>query len=199
MTHQIKNRFSGAVIFEAVTDLREADLCGADLSEADLYGTDLSEADLRGADLRGADLYGANLHGADLSEANLRGAILREADLRGANLHGADLRGADLYGADLSGADLRGADLRGANLHGADLSEQGILQINGLAWPVLIGPTKMAIGRECHAHEEWSAFSDRKIVEIDGKNALTFWHKNKDWLLDRCRWAATFQKKEKAS
>ena len=65
---EIKNRFTGDVIYtsektnykdvieEAVkdkADLREANLCGADLYGADLYG-----ANLCGADLRGARFYG---------------------------------------------------------------------------------------------------------------------------------------------
>ena len=85
MKHQIKNRYTGDVIFEhdlpddtpsglltrytlekAVTDeanLREANLYGANLREANLYGANLRGADLRGADLRGANLYGAKLIG----------------------------------------------------------------------------------------------------------------------------------------
>jgi len=147
---EIKNRFTGSIIFEFEcdgntvlktiqealknrADLREADLRGADLrganlSRADLRAADLREADLREADLREADLRGADLREADLREADLRGANLSRADLRGADLRGADLRGANLSRANLSradlrGADLRGADLRGANLRGADLRE----------------------------------------------------------------------------
>ena len=70
---EIKNRFTGDVIYtsektnckdaieEAVknkADLREANLYGANLCEADLYGADLYGADLREADLREARFYG---------------------------------------------------------------------------------------------------------------------------------------------
>ena len=71
---EIKNRWTGDIIFtstkttwkEAVeeADLREADLCGADLCGADLRGADLREADLCEADLCGADLRGAELNRA---------------------------------------------------------------------------------------------------------------------------------------
>jgi hypothetical protein len=81
---EIKNRFTGNVIFAGEFDSMKALVLAAFTS---------------GANLRGADLYGANLRGADL---------------RGADLYGADLGDADLYGADLYGANLRGADLRGA-------------------------------------------------------------------------------------
>ena len=138
---QIKNRWTGGVIFEtdaetiggavaaaiqAKADLGEADLRGANLCYADLRDANLGEADLRGADLRGADLRGEDLRGADLRGANLcyanlRDADLRDADLRGANLCYADLRDANLGEADLRGEDLRGADLRGANLCYANL------------------------------------------------------------------------------
>jgi uncharacterized protein YjbI with pentapeptide repeats len=134
---EIKDRWSGAVLFRAVVNtllkavekarsdnvsLRGAYLRGADLRGAYLRGADLRGADLRGADLRGAYLSGADLSGADLSGAYLSGAYLSGADLSGAYLSGAYLSGAYLSGADLSGAYLRGADLSGAYLSGAYLS-----------------------------------------------------------------------------
>ena len=186
-----------------------ADLTGAKLTGANLYGADLCGANLRGADLCGANLYGANLRGADLCGANLyaadlRGADLCGADLCGANLYGANLRGADLTDANLTdanlyGANLYGADLRDANLTGANLQGQSILQIDGLHWPVLITPEYLQIGCEKHPHEDWRSFDDRRIAEMDGKEALKFWKENKDWLLARCDWAAGFQKKDDAA
>jgi hypothetical protein len=143
---QIKNRFSGSVMFECElttqaarkpfgfqlgfavekafetkTNLSGANLSGADLRGANLCGANLSGANLCGANLGGANLGGANLGGADLCDANLCGANLGGADLRGANLCGANLGGADLRGANLGGADLRGANLGGADLRGANL------------------------------------------------------------------------------
>jgi len=120
---QIKNRFTGVVIYENEKTtykdvLEEAVKNGADLRGANLYEADLYEANLYGANLRGANLREANLYEANLYEADLRGANLYEADLREANL-----READLYEANLYEADLREADLRGANLRGADLCE----------------------------------------------------------------------------
>ena len=100
---EIKNRFTGSIIFEYSKEnntiketLLQAIKDGADLRSADLRSADLYGADLRSADLRSADLRSANLYGADL-----RSADLRSANLRSANLYGADLRSADLYGADL--------------------------------------------------------------------------------------------------
>ncbi len=83
---EIKNRFSGKVIFSA--ECLGIKAC--------------VELAVNG---------GASLRGADLSGASLKGAYLRDANLRGAYLKGADLRGADLSGADLSGASLKGAYL----------------------------------------------------------------------------------------
>jgi Family of unknown function (DUF5758)/Pentapeptide repeats (8 copies) len=145
MKFEIKNRFTGSILYQdeaasfvaliqaAVTaganlygaDLRSANLRSANLRSANLRGADLGGANLRGADLgganlRGADLRGANLRGADLGGANLRSANLRSANLGGANLRGADLGGANLRSANLRGADLRGANLRSANLRGAE-------------------------------------------------------------------------------
>jgi hypothetical protein len=124
MKTQIKNRFTGAVIFECDTpDNVSSGLAVRDaLEKAVASGANLYGADLSGAHLYGANLYGANLSGANLSDANLYGAHLSCADLSGANLSGANLSGANLYGANLSGANLSGANLSGANLSGANLS-----------------------------------------------------------------------------
>jgi len=80
---QIKNRFTGSVIFEyesehndIKTTVKEAVSSGADLSGAYLSGANLSGAYLSGADLSGADLSGAYLSGAYLLGAYLSGAII---------------------------------------------------------------------------------------------------------------------------
>ena len=137
MKIEIKNRWSGVVLFELECEslrdavlkalatganLRSANLSGAYLSGADLSGANLSGANLRSANLRSADLSGANLSGANLRSANLRSANLRSANLRSANLSGANLRSANLSGANLRSANLSGAYLSGANLSGAYLS-----------------------------------------------------------------------------
>ena len=89
MLFEIKNRFTGSVIFSLETSSFE--LCveaavksRAGLSGAGLYGADLSRADLSRANLSGANLSRANLSGADLSGANLSGANLSRANLSGA-------------------------------------------------------------------------------------------------------------------
>ena len=77
MQIEIKNRFTGSLIFE----------CDAVSLKVAVELVVSKKIDLRGADLRGADLRGANL-----SDANLRGANLRGADLRGADLSGVKIR-----------------------------------------------------------------------------------------------------------
>jgi len=94
---EIKNRFTGNILFSVKTKniklaVEAAIKQDADLHGADLQGAYLQDAYLRGANLRGADLQGADLQGADLQDAYLRGADLRGADLRGADLRGADLQ-----------------------------------------------------------------------------------------------------------
>ncbi len=88
MIHEIKNRYTGNIIYQAEAEnfkalveaavKAKANLRGADLYGADLYGADLRGADLSVADLRVADLSGADLSGADLSEANIANTILPE-------------------------------------------------------------------------------------------------------------------------
>jgi len=63
---EIKNRWTGDVIYTSSKITYKDVVEEAVSSEADLREADLREADLRGADLRGADLHEADLRGADL-------------------------------------------------------------------------------------------------------------------------------------
>ena len=112
----IKNRFTGAVLFECeIPPELAAASAPRQLGHA-VKEALKARADLAGADLADADLAGADLADADLAGAYLAGAYLAGADLAGANLAGADLAGAYLARAYLARADLAGADLAGAYL-----------------------------------------------------------------------------------
>jgi uncharacterized protein YjbI with pentapeptide repeats len=203
----ILNRWSGAVQFSAEIDCDDgapqsvklslaikvalrarANLAGANLAGAYLAGANLALANLAGAYLAGAYLAGANLAGANLAGANLAGAYLAGANLAGAYLAGANLALANLAGANLAGAYLAGAYLAGAYLAGAKWRD-GItinrqpLHIGGLLWPVWILDQHMQIGCELHRLDEWAAFDDSRILQMDGKEALTFWRAHKAALL----------------
>ena len=170
MKHEIKNRWTGEVLF--TYEAPEGMESGMIARHA------VETAIAQNADLRGADLWGANLRGADLWGADLRGANLRGANLRGANLRGANLVGADLWGADLRGVNLVGADLWGA--------KNAPMIITGLLWTVYIdGTGMMRIGCQNHSVEDWKNFIDGKISAMDSK-ALTFWNQYKSMLLSAC-------------
>ncbi|MFY3175958.1 pentapeptide repeat-containing protein [Achromobacter xylosoxidans] len=199
MKHEIKNRWTGAVLFTADVpegtesgliarvaleqavaggaDLGDANLRGADLGGAYLRGADLGDANLRGAYLRGADLGGANLGGADLGGANLGGAYLGGAYLGGANLGGAYLGGANLGGAYLGGANLRGADLGELrSIWGASGNLREVKAIQCDTWPVTYTATHMQIGCQFHTLEAWWSFTDEQIARMDS-SALAWWQK----------------------
>lgn len=95
---EIKNRFTGEVIFTSTKitykeAVEEAVSQNADLRNADLENADLENADLRNADLRNTNLWDANLRNADLENAYLENADLEDADLRDANLRNAKFYG----------------------------------------------------------------------------------------------------------
>jgi hypothetical protein len=96
MKIQIKNRFTGAVIFET-----DAESLGAAVIAAVAAKAYLIDANLIGANLKSANLIGANLKGAYLIDANLIDAYLIGANLKDAYLEGANLKGAYLEGANL--------------------------------------------------------------------------------------------------
>ena len=211
MKFEIKSRWTGAVIFTADIDCDDgashsinlgfavkvavnanADLAGAnlahaylaraDLAGADLAGADLAGANLAGADLAGADLAGADLAGADLAHAYLAHAYLARADLAGANLAHAYLAGADLAGANLAGADLAHADLAGAYLNGITGLNDWIKCIQIEDWPISYTSEIMQIGCQRHPLDAWRNFSDAEIRAMDGRKALAFWTKWKEWI-----------------
>jgi uncharacterized protein YjbI with pentapeptide repeats len=85
MKHQIKHRYTDAVLFECeLPDNVQSGLA--------------SRYALEKATASGANLAGANLAGADLAGANLAGADLARAYLARANLSGAYLSGKKLIG-----------------------------------------------------------------------------------------------------
>ena len=94
-------------------------------------------------------------------------AISAKADLREANLRGADLRGAKLFAADLYGANLFGAK--------AEINGHSVLQINGLAYPILITDTHLRAGCQNHTFAEWRAMTKEQIDGMDGKRAIKFY------------------------
>ena len=164
-TVRILNRWTSAVLFECeVTDNQQAS----------------------GIAMRVA-LECAVESGANLSDANLSDANLSDANLSGANLSGANLSGAYLSGAYLSDANLSDANLSGAKWRDGIVTNKPPIQVSGLFWFVTILDAHMQIGCELHSLAEWSAFDDRRIAEMDGREALRFWRESKDALLGLAR------------
>jgi hypothetical protein len=173
-------------------NLAWANLAGANLGGANLGGANFRGAILNGANLEGVNLEGANLNGSCLNGANLEGTNLVRADLNGANLEGANLEGANLAWAKLAGANLNGANLYGANFNGADLEGANLYGANGVneyikcvqieAYPITYTADILQIGCERHPIEDWRTFGCHRIVAMDGKGALKFWAKYKNWI-----------------
>jgi len=162
MKFDIHNRWTGDVQFTAEIDANESTPRSVKLGLAVKWGVK------NGATLADANLAGANLARANLADANLAGAYLADAYL------------ADAYLAD---ANLAGAKWRdGITITRAPIQ---IYNIPG-GWPVHILDDHMQIGCELHSFDEWAGFDDRRIIEMDGRDALTFWNANKAWLLALC-------------
>ena len=150
MKHQIKHRYTDAVLFEC--DVPDEIESGLAMRHA------LEKAAASGANLSGADLSGAYLSDADLSGADLSGAYLRGANLSGAYLSGANLSGAYLSGANLSDADLSGAD--GKQLPRAT-PEEAIANLDKVREIVLDNRDRLNMG---HWHGD-NAWKDRSCAE----------------------------------
>ena len=82
-----------------------------------------------------------------------------------------------------AGASLAGASLVWAKFGDNVTAERGIRQVLGLQWPVTIFDNHMRIGCQLHSLADWATFTNRDIVEMDGKDALLFWRRHKAMLL----------------
>jgi len=118
MPIEIKDRYSGRVLFAS----EEKTLKNA-LEEAVVLGVDLSCADLRNADLGGACLAGVNLSNADFSGASLFKTALCRSSLTGARFRNVDLRYADIRYANLKKAVLKNSVLSFVNFSWANLTK----------------------------------------------------------------------------
>jgi uncharacterized protein YjbI with pentapeptide repeats len=132
----------------------------------------LSNADLSYANLWNADLNFSDLMGADLSNANLS-----NTNLMGTNLSYADLSNTNLMGTNLSYANLRNADLSNANLWNTIGNRREIKTIQTETYNINYTKNIIQIGCENHTIKDWFNFSDKEIIEMDGKQALVWWRK----------------------
>lgn len=80
----------------------------------------------------------------------------------------------------------RRADLYGADLYAATRGSYTVhtvkAQITGLRWPVIVFDSHIEIGCQAHTADEWVAYSDLDIQEMDPE-ALEFWTKHKAAIL----------------
>jgi len=166
---EIKNRFTGSVIFEYTKEnntiketIENAIKSGASLDEASLDGANLEGANLVRASLVRASLVRANLVRASLDEASLDGANLEGANLVRASLVRASLVRANLVRASLDEASLDGANLEGANLVRASLDEASLVRAIKIPmyckWYHGVTENKINIGCKNKTIEEWDLF-----------------------------------------
>ena len=52
-----------------------------------------------------------------------------------------------------------------------------------LEYYIILLENHIKIGCKLYSKEQWGNFSDKEILEMDGKKGLNFWKKNKEWLL----------------
>ena len=82
-----------------------------------------------------------------------------------------------------AGANLTGAYLTGAKWRNGIVINKPPIQLFGLHWRVTILDSHMQIGCELHALADWAAYDDKRIAEMDGREALRFCRAHKDVLL----------------
>ena len=73
-------------------------------------------------------------------------------------------------------ADLWNADLRNADLRNADIA---ILSTVHQKYDVRMVNNIIKIGCECHTVSKWVKFTNREVLEMDGKDGLRWWKEYK--------------------
>jgi hypothetical protein len=153
---QIKNRFTGEIMCGGLS-LKVVLEKHKKWRNGDKDGTraDFTDADFTGADLTGANLTRAYLERANFTDADLTGANFTDAYLAGANFTDADFTGVKAYGYTFYKPPLQVSD----------------------KYNIEIWEGFMKVGCEKHTLAEWSKFTQKQIIEMDGKDAATWWKK----------------------
>jgi len=104
----------------------------------------------------------------------------------------ADLRSANLRYSDLRSADLRYSDLRYAC--SGNNKEVKTLQLG--KYYTCIWRDQISVGCQTHSSNEWAAFTDRDILEMDGKDGLAWWKQWKEFIFAVAAEIPEFETKE---
>lgn len=75
-----------------------------------------------------------------------------------------------------------GANLNGANLNGVNGINEWLKCIQIDTYAICYTAEDLQIGCERHTLDEWQDFDAERIVRMDGRAALKFWLKYKDWI-----------------
>jgi hypothetical protein len=59
--------------------------------------------------------------------------------------------------------------------------------VTGLLWPVTISDNIIQIGCQGHTADEWDEFDNHAIAGMDGRDALKFWVKYKQLIMQHAR------------
>ena len=114
--------------------------------------------------------------------ADLRGINLRGVNLEGINFRGVNLEGADFRGVNLRGVNFRGVNLIGVNLWGARGNNHQVKSMHIAEYDIVYTKDRMQIGCENLSIEEWAQATDIDIINMDGRRALIFWRKYKEFI-----------------
>ena len=64
--------------------------------------------------------------------------------------------------------------------------KQNVINLIGLKYNITIYENYMQIGCELHTIKDWYSYSDKKILSMEGRRGLKFWHKYKEMLKILC-------------
>lgn len=189
------------------TVFRHCSMTNADFRHVDMDRALINHCSGSSVKFNGANLNQSIIHRCEFLKAVFNEASMCEVGMSNvsaldASFCGADLTRAQLFKTGFTRADFDGANLRDVSakwcefnqakcMHKASIATAEFIDcvgdgwalktISGLRWLVTIWADKMSIGCQSHSIDDWFAFSDDDIEEMDGY-ALEWWRKHKEFV-----------------
>ncbi len=168
---KIKHRFTRKILFQ---------------KECESFKECVEAACVCNLDFSFSDLSCCALYYSNLIVTNFTGCDFRCSDFKYVNFTGCNFTDCNLIGCDFSWCNFNHSIFKNTIItEEGDVINEIPIQITGLKWTVTIFDQHMKIGCELHKFSDWESFSDERINDIN-LSALTFWKKNKQFLLSAC-------------
>jgi len=164
-------------------------ICGSDMTGIVIEDQDLSGRNFSCCNLSGCSFINCNLSGCKFDRAIATNGYFSKCNLDGATFVGANLQFTRLESCSTSGLSLKYCNIHKTDFSGSRLDECDIYGTHGVCdyikniqidtYPVSYTYSRVQFGCENLSIGKIKDIDTKKLLELDGRNALRFWRKNK--------------------